>query len=328
MPESAKPPPRNNIIDAEGAYVAGWSSSGLFCHATHKVFKMKLTIIPTGFFKLDGGAMFGVVPKRLWQKVQPADENNLCTWAMNCLLIESGDRKILVDCGMGDKQDARWRSFFEPHGDDTLIGSLALRGVAPEEITDVFLTHLHFDHCGGAVRYDENQVLVPTFPTATYWSNELHWQAAMVPNERERASFLKENFVPLQAAGKLKFIDVQKDLVEWLPGIQVRYTYGHTLAMMTLHIETPQGTYVYSADSMPSSFHLNLPWIMAYDMHPLTTLEEKSWLLENAVEKDWNLIFEHDPLTVCATLMKNEAGRTVIRDRYHGALPTQLLLPI
>lgn len=265
--------------------------------------------------------MFGVVPKRLWGKVHPSDENNLCTWAMNCLLIETGNRKILVDCGMGDKQDARWRSFFEPHGEDSLMGSLASQGIAAEEITDVFLTHLHFDHCGGAVKLDENGKLLPAFPAAKFWSNERHWQAAVNPNEREKASFLKENILPLKAHNCLNFIDVQDEMVEWLPGIKVRFTYGHTEAMMTLHIQTEQGEFVYSADSMPSAHHLSLPWIMAYDMQPLVTLEEKTWLLENAVANDWRLIFEHDAHTACATLMKTETGRVVVKDRFLGALP-------
>lgn len=283
---------------------------------------MKLSLLQTGTFKLDGGAMFGIVPKRLWNKANPSDENNLCTWALNCLLIETGDRKILVDCSIGDKQDAKWRSFFEPIGAVSPLPALAERGISAEEITDVFLTHLHFDHCGGGVRLDENGQLVPTFSNANYWSNELQWRTAMEPNEKERASFLKENFVPLREAGRVQFIDVQRDMVEWLPGLQVQFTYGHTDAMMSLHIDSPQGHFVYCADAMPSSFHLNMPWVMAYDIRPLDTLEEKAWLLENAAEKDWRLIFEHDPSAVCATVLRSENGRIVVKEKYADDLPT------
>jgi glyoxylase-like metal-dependent hydrolase (beta-lactamase superfamily II) len=279
---------------------------------------MKLTLIPAGLFKLDGGAMFGIVPKKLWQRQNPPDENNLCTWAMRCLLIETGDRKILVDCGMGEKQDEKFRSFFEPHGDDSLEGSLAAANVSPDEITDVFLTHLHFDHCGGAVKFDKNGKLTPTFPNATYWSNERHWNWAMEPNDREKASFLKENFVPLKEAGLVKFLDVQQDLMPWLPGLSVKYVYGHTEAMMALHIDTGEKKYVYCADLMPSSFHISMPWVMAYDVRPLVTLEEKEWLLSNAVELDWNLIFEHDPAGACGTVGRDEKGRIVLKEKSSG----------
>jgi len=258
--------------------------------------------------------MFGVVPKRLWNKANPADENNLCTWALRCLLIETGDRKILVDSSIGDKQDPKWRSFFEPMGAVSPLPLLAEKGISPEEITDVFFTHLHFDHCGGGVSKDANGNLFPTFPNATYWSNEVHWRSAMEPNEREKASFLKENFVPIQQAGRLQFIDVQKDMVEWLPGLSVQFTYGHTDAMMTLHIDSPQGHFAYCADAMPSTFHLNMPWVMAYDIRPLITLEEKGWLLETAEEKGWKLIFEHDPITAMASLTKTETGRFVVKE--------------
>ena len=277
---------------------------------------MKITALPTGFFKLDGGAMFGIVPKRLWQRLTTPDENNLCTWAMRCLLIESGNRKILVDCGLGDKQDAKWRSYFLPFGDDTLTGSLAAHGISPEDITDVFLTHLHFDHCGGAVKFDEAGRLVPSFPNAVYWSNEVQWSWAMNPNEREKASFLQENFVPLKDAGVLQFIDVQKDPVAWLPGLEVQYAYGHTEAMMALHIDAGAGHFVYCADLMPSSFHLGMPYVMGYDIRPLVTLKEKEWLLSHAVEGDWTLIFEHDPDGGFGKLTRDEKGRIVLKEKY------------
>ncbi len=260
--------------------------------------------------------MFGIVPKRLWQELNPPDENNLCTWAMRCLLIQTGRRNILVDCGIGDKQDAKWRSFFEPHGEDTLLDSLAANGLQTEDITDVFLTHLHFDHCGGAVKLDEKGKLVPTFPNATYWSNEVHWKWAMEPNERERASFLKENFVPLRENGRLQFIDVQKDMLEWLPGLSVKYVYGHTEAMMSLYIDNGDRRYLYCADLMPSAYHLGMPYVMAYDIRPLVTLEEKAWLYQTALAEQWTLIFEHDPVNACAKLGKNERGRVYASETY------------
>ncbi len=273
---------------------------------------MKLTLIPTGYFKLDGGAMFGIVPKKLWERQNPPDANNLCTWALRCLLIETGDHKILVDCGIGNKQDKKWRSFFEPHGSDTLEGSLLSAGLRPEEITDVFLTHLHFDHCGGAVKLDATGKPVPTFPNAVHWSNGQHWRWAMNPNEREKASFLKENFVPLKEAGLVEFLDAQQGLLPWLPGLSVQFVHGHTEAMMALHIDTGDKYYVYCADLMPSSFHINMPWVMAYDIRPLITLEEKEALLTNAAEKNWNLIFEHDPVGACGTVRRDERGRIVL----------------
>lgn len=277
---------------------------------------MKITLIPTGLFKLDGGAMFGIVPQKLWKRLNTPDENNLCTWALNCLLIETADRKILVDTGIGDKQDAKWRSYFEPHGEDTLMGSLAAIGISPEEITDVFLTHLHFDHCGGAVKFDENQKLVPAFPNAKYWSNEVHWNWAVNPNDREKASFLKENILPLKEAGVLQFIDVQRDSIEWLPGLNVHFANGHTEALMALEIQAPEQTYFYAADLMPSSFHIGMPYIMAYDIRPMVTLEEKKWLFKNCLEKDWTLIFEHDPVGAFGKLERNERGRVVLKERW------------
>jgi glyoxylase-like metal-dependent hydrolase (beta-lactamase superfamily II) len=272
---------------------------------------MKVTFLPTGYFKLDGGAMFGVVPKTLWSRLNPPDENNLCTWALRCLLIETGDHKILVDTGIGNKQDDRFRSHFHPHGDDTLLGSLAIQGLNAEDITDVFLTHLHFDHVGGAVKYDAQGKPVPTFPNATYWSNERHWKWAMEPNARERASFLKENFVPLQEQGKLQFLDVQKDDISWLPGIKVRFAYGHTEAMMMPIIENGNQTMVYAADLLPASYHIRMPYVMAYDVRPLTTMSEKADLLDDIEANDWLLAFEHDPRMGATYLTKDQKGRII-----------------
>ncbi len=272
---------------------------------------MKISVINTGLFKLDGGAMFGVVPKRLWQRLNPPDENNMCTWAMRCLLIETADRKILVDCGIGDKQDEKFRSHFEPHGNDTLLKSIEEKGLNTADITDVFLTHLHFDHCGGAMIRDSEGNLIPTFPKAVYWTNKTHYDWAIKPNPRERASFLKENFVPLFESGKLQFVD-ESNLNNVFENIDIRFVYGHTEAMMTLHIHAKDFTLVYCADVIPSSFHIGLPYVMAYDLRPLVTMEEKTALLEEAVSKKQILFFEHDPKIECATVRKNEKGRIVI----------------
>lgn len=290
---------------------AGLSSlKGLSCFYL-KEKNMKISFIDTGLFKLDGGAMFGVVPKQLWNRMNPADEQNLCTWSMRCLLIETGDRKILVDTGIGDKQDEKFRSHFHPHGEDSLMGSLNHESLRAEDITDVFLTHLHFDHVGGAVKKNEDGELVPSFPNATYWSNEVHYNWAYHPNAREKASFLKENFVPLKEAGVLQFLDVSKDDQEWLPGISVRFVYGHTEAMMMLKIKKGEQTFIYPTDVIPSSHHIGLPYVMSYDVRPLKTLEEKGRILEEAVEEDHILIFEHDHQVPACKLKRNDRGRIV-----------------
>lgn len=268
--------------------------------------------IETGLFKLDGGAMFGVVPKSMWKKLNPPDDNNLCTWAMRCLLIETEDRLILVDTGMGDKQDERFKSFFHPHGDMSLSDSLRLKGFQTGDITDVLLTHLHFDHCGAAVEYNDSGELVPGFPNARYWSNERHWDWAMNPNEREKASFLKENFVPLLDHRVLQFVDSDKSTLEWLPGINLRFVNGHTEAMMLVQVELDGNRYIYCADLFPSSHHVAMPYIMAYDVRPLVTLQEKEIILNQAVEQRHILIFEHDPKIEAAVLKRDDKGRIVV----------------
>ncbi len=271
-----------------------------------------LKSIHNGYFKLDGGAMFGVVPKSMWSKLNPPDEKNLCTWSLRCLLIEMENKLILVDCGMGEKQDDKFRSFFEPHGNTNLLSVLSDQGIQAEDITDVFLTHLHFDHCGGAVYRDQNNQLIPSFPNAVYWSNERHWDWAMNPNDRERASFLKENFIPLLENGQLRFIESDKNTLEWLPGIVIRFSYGHTEAMMTLEIEWNDQKYIYCADLLPSSFHISMPYIMAYDVRPLVSLQEKEFLLRQAVDHNHILILEHDPIVGAVTVKYDDRGRIVM----------------
>ena len=268
---------------------------------------MKLTAVEAGRFMLDGGAMFGVVPKRMWNKLNPADDDNMCSWSMRSLLIETDDRKILVDCGIGFKQGEKFRSHFYPHGVE-LDDSLSEIGLSPESITDVFITHFHFDHVGGALKLDKDGHTVPSFPNAVYWSNEIHYNYALEPNAREKASFLRENFVPLKAQGLVQFIDYQKDDLEWLPGIHVRFIEGHTAAQMLLFIETTE-TYVFCADLIPSAWHIPLPYIMAYDMQPMLTLEEKERLLQEAIDGNWILFFEHDPVTESGKVMLDEKGK-------------------
>ena len=267
---------------------------------------MKLHTIDTGFFKLDGGAMFGVVPKTIWNKTNPADENNLCTWAMRCLLVEDGNRLILIDTGIGNKQDSKFFSYYYLHGDASLNSSLAKLGFTTDDITDVFLTHLHFDHVGGAVK-KEGEKLLPTFKNATYWSNQQHWDWAINPNDREKASFLKENILPIQESGQLKFIDTN-DGVHFMDGFDVRFVYGHTDAMMLPLVNYKGKKILYMADLLPSVGHLPLPYVMAYDMFPLTTLNEKKIFLTEALEKEYILYFEHDPINECCTLQQTERG--------------------
>lgn len=274
---------------------------------------MKLYTINTGYFKLDGGAMFGVVPKTIWNKINPADENNLCSWALRCLLIEDGDRLILVDNGNGDKQDAKFFSHYYLHGDDTLDRSLTKYGFNRNDITDAFLTHLHFDHCGGSISR-ENDKLVPTFKNANYWSNKEHWDWAVNPNDREKASFLKENILPIEESGRLNFVEVAGSMnnklgeTSFAENISIRFVNGHTQSMMLPQIRYKGRTIVFMADLLPSQGHIPLPYIMGYDMFPLTTLNEKKSFLKEALEGDYILFFEHDPQYECCTLQQTERG--------------------
>jgi glyoxylase-like metal-dependent hydrolase (beta-lactamase superfamily II) len=279
---------------------------------------MNISVINTGYFKLDGGAMFGIVPKRMWEKLNPPDENNLCTWSLRCLLIEMENHKILIDTGIGDKQDEKFRSHFEPHGENNLKKNLEKKGINVEDITDVFLTHLHFDHCGGAVSRNlptgqagTEGALFPTFPNATYWTNQTHYNWAMNPNGREAASFLKENFEPLMQQGVLKFVE-EKDGIELFKNIKIHYTFGHTESMMMLEIKQNNKILVFCSDTMPTQWHIGMPYIMAYDIRPMESLKEKEWLLNKAVTEGWYLFFEHDPMIECATVKKDERNCIVL----------------
>ncbi len=266
---------------------------------------MKIIPIETGNFKLDGGAMFGVVPKILWQKTNPADELNLCPWAMRCMLVDYGERIVLIDTGIGDKQSEKFFSYYHLHGDASLINSLALNGYDPDDITDVFLTHLHFDHCGGGIKFNEQDKLVPVFKNATYWSNESHWKTAMMPNDREKASFLEKNILPMMNSGQLEFI---KNEGLFLPGFDILFAHGHTESQMIPHIEYQGHTVVFAADLLPSVGHIPLPYVMGYDTRPLLTLIEKKKFLETVAEKEHILFLEHDYYQSCCTLKQSEKG--------------------
>ncbi len=266
---------------------------------------MQLYTIDTGFFKLDGGAMFGIVPKTIWHKLNPADANNMCTWAMRCLLIEAGNRLILIDTGIGNKQDDRFFRHFYLHGEDTLKKSIARAGFTPEEVTDVILTHLHFDHCGGAVELRAGKPSL-TFPKATYWSHSEHWQWALHPNPREKNSFLKENILPIQESQQLSFIDQGHSFSELV--ISFVTVSGHTEKQLVPTIRYKERTLVYLADLIPSSAHLPLPYILSYDVQPLLTLAEKENMLKEALENEYVLMFEHDPSVECCTVKQTLKG--------------------
>ena len=271
---------------------------------------MNLYPINAGNFKLDGGAMFGVVPKSLWQKTNPSDSNNLIDLTARCMLIESGSRLILVDAGMGDKQSEKFFSYYKPWGDDSLIRSINNAGFSIDEITDVFLTHLHFDHCGGATVLNNNNVSVPLFKNAKYWSNKNHWDWATSPNSREKASFLNENLIPIEESGQLCFLDVKSPGFNHYDelGFDVLFVDGHTEKQMIPKVSYSGKEVVFMADLLPTAGHIPLPYIMGYDVRPLTTLEEKRRFLNLAVKEGYCLFMEHDAHNEIITLKETEKG--------------------
>jgi glyoxylase-like metal-dependent hydrolase (beta-lactamase superfamily II) len=270
---------------------------------------MNLYKIETGNLKLDGGAMFGVVPKSIWSKLYPADENNLCNWAMRCLLVENNGRKILIDTGMGNKQDKKFFSHYYPNGNENLHESLEKYGFSENDITDVILTHLHFDHAGGAVNYNNNAKPVTAFPNAVYHIGKAHWELAIHPNRREKASFLQENFLPIEESGQLNLIENEG---EHIPGIDFRIFNGHTLGQIIPHIHYHQKTLVYAGDLFPSTAHIPMPYIMSYDTQPLITLNDKKKFFDEAVKNNYTLYFEHDLYHECCNLTETEKGVKVL----------------
>ena len=277
---------------------------------------MNLHSLNTGFFKLDGGAMFGVVPKQLWQRTNPADANNLCTWAMRSLLIEDGNRLILVDTGIGNKQDDKFFSHYHLHGTDSLDSNLKVLGFQRSDITDVFLTHMHFDHVGGAVERTDKG-LRPAFTQATYWTNERHWAWATEPNAREKASFLAENILPLQESGQLAFIDALEgqQRVSTPLGFDTFVVNGHTDAQMCPILPYRGEQVVFMADLLPSVGHIPLPYVMGYDTRPLLTLGEKKAILTEAAQEGYRLFLEHDPEYETCTLELTEKGPRLAHTR-------------
>lgn len=267
---------------------------------------MKLYPIHISNFKIDGGAMFGVVPKVLWQKVYPADEQNLCNWALRSLLVETGDRLILIDNGYGNKQDEKFFRHVYLNGGDGLEGGLAKAGFRPEDITDMVLTHLHADHCGGSIRYNPERTGFETvFPNATYWISRSHWEWAVNPNIREKDAFLPENILPIKESGQLKFVDQETSLA---PGFDIRIFNGHTRGQMIPFIRYKNRTVVFTADLIPSYAHIPLVYNMSYDVEPLITLNEKEAFLKEALENHYILFFEHDIFHECCDLTDTPKG--------------------
>lgn len=272
---------------------------------------MKIYPLNTGNFKLDGGAMFGVVPQSLWKSLNPPDANNMCSWAMRSLLIEDGNRLILVDTGMGDKQSEKFFRFYYLHGEDSLDRGLKRLGFSREDITDVFLTHLHFDHCGGAIQFKKDRTgYEPAFRNARFWSNQEHWNWATEPNPREKASFLKENILPLKESGQLNMLTKPDHgrLKDTPLGFDVIVVDGHTEAQMLPVVKYQDKTIVFMADLLPSAGHIPLPYVMAYDVRPLITMREKSAFLKEAADHHYYLFFEHDPINELATVKHTEKG--------------------
>lgn len=267
---------------------------------------MRLKTIHTGNFMLDGGAMFGTVPKSIWQKINPANDQNMCNWAMRCLLVEDGNRLILIDNGMGEKQSEKFFGYYYLNGIHSLKKSLHDVGVDFNDITDVVLTHLHFDHCGGSVKWNtmkDNYEL--TFPNATYWVHESHWNHAINPNPREKASFLKENMLPIQELDHLKFMPDNLQITDNISGILAQ---GHTESMFCPKISIGNQTLVFMADMIPSIGHIKPNYVMGYDIRPLETMKERESFLKKAVSDEYILFFEHDLSIECGTISVGERG--------------------
>jgi glyoxylase-like metal-dependent hydrolase (beta-lactamase superfamily II) len=281
---------------------------------------MRIETIVHGTLRLDGGAMFGVVPRPLWSRERPTDERNRCTWSLRSLLIENGNQLMLVDAGMGDKQSEKFFSHYAPEFND-LDASLASLGYGRDDITDVFLTHLHFDHCGGAIKRGgaNGDLLVPAFERATFWSTQRHWDWAVEPNPREKASFLQENIRPLEESGQLKFVERGVDsggrasnrtsgAIEGFPEMDILFVDGHTESQMLPLLDFGDRKLLYMADLLPSTTHIPLPWVMGYDTRPLLTIDEKARVLREAAEGGYTMIFEHDHLHEAAQVKMTERG--------------------
>jgi glyoxylase-like metal-dependent hydrolase (beta-lactamase superfamily II) len=266
---------------------------------------MRLFKIETGNLMLDGGALFGVVPKSMWAEKYPANEKNLCNLSMRCMLIIAEGKKILIDTGIGNKQDEKFFGYYYLNGTDTLKGSLEKAGVSFSDITDVVLTHLHFDHCGGCVEYNENGIAVPAFKNARYWISRQQWKWAENPNQREKSSFLPENFIPVKMNGQLEYIDKSIELV---PGVELRLFNGHTDGQIIPFIKYNNNTIVFTGDLIPTAAHIPLSWICAYDTKPLVAFNEKKKFLEEALKNNYTLFFEHDINIECCNLKMTEKG--------------------
>lgn len=300
--------------------LAGPRCRGLLtrCRRMPTIGDYSLYTIETGRFGLDGGAMFGIIPKPLWEKKIPPDGRNRIPLNMRCLLLEGPDRLILIDNGIGDKFDEKRRDIYAiDHDYANLHGSLEEAGFAAAEVTDVILTHLHFDHCGGSTRYRKSGELTLTFPNAHYYVQRAHWEWARTSNPKEAGSFLDEDLEPLAASGQLKFTEGEEEL---LPGIEVMTVDGHTERQQLVKISDEDTTLVFVADLLPTTAHLKPVWVMAYDVHPLTTIEEKGAFLERAVEEGWHLFFEHDPEVAVASLRRDNGSVTTTDPRPLSAL--------
>lgn len=272
---------------------------------------MKLYPIEAGNFKLDGGAMFGVVPKSIWNRTNPADVNNMIDMAARCLLLEEGDRLILIDTGMGDKQSDKFFGYYYPWGEHSLDKSLKAHGFHRDDITDVFMTHLHFDHCGGSIQWNKDHTgYEPAFKNARFWSNKDHWEWATHPNAREKASFLKENILPMEESGQLNF--VAKSEKAFQPeselGFGILFVDGHTDKQMIPHIKYKGKKLVFMADLLPTAGHIPLPYVMGFDTRPLLTLPEKDAFLKKAADEEYLLFLQHDAHNEIISVQHTEKG--------------------